>query len=111
MYCFWSYLNRIDHEDPETVTVDAMVAGHFIGPDALIAINLALPLTTIIAAISSLIGLGPGIMAALLYLFLPQVAAWLCSSEQLMPYLMEYLQVMPVTFCFILIVSTMVSLI
>lgn len=124
------------------VIVDVMVAGHFIGPDALTAINMALPLTTIISAISSLIGLGPAVMAAkaiggrntekvnsifssamyqaifcgilmatILYLFLPHVADWLCSSEQLLPYLKEYLQVMPVTFCFILIVSTMLCLI
>lgn len=47
-----------------TVMIDAMVAGHFIGPDALTAINLALPLTTFAVAICSLIGLGPAILVA-----------------------------------------------
>lgn len=124
-----------------TVMIDAMVAGHFIGPDALTAINLTMPLITFVAALSTLIGLGPAIMAAKfigsrqtekvnsvyssamyqailigslqtlgLLLFLPQVGGWLCSSEHLLPYLMDYLQVLPFTFFLLMIVYTMISL-
>lgn len=124
-----------------TVMIDAMVAGHFIGPDALTAINLALPLTTFITALSSLIGLGPAIMAAkaigsrnteevnsifssamyqailigmiqavVLYMFLPRIGSWLCSNEQILPYFMEYIQVLPFTFFLMMAVSTLVSL-
>lgn len=125
-----------------TVMIDAMVAGHFIGPNALTAINLALPLTTFITALSSLIGLGPAIMAAkaigsrqtekvnsifssamyqaiiigaiqmiVLYLFLPQVGKQLCTNEDLLPYLMDYLRILPITFFLMMIVYTLVSLI
>lgn len=122
--------------------IDAVVAGNFIGPDALTAINLVMPLTTLVAALSTLIGIGPAIMAAkaiggrntekvnsifssamyqailigllqaiLLYFFLPQVGTWLCPNQHLLPYLMEYIQVMPFTFFLIMIVTTLVSLI
>lgn len=125
-----------------TVMADAMVAGHFIGPDALTAINLAMPLVTLITALSTLIGVGPAIMAAkaigsrntemvnsifssaimqvfflgtlqavLLILFLPKVGGWLCTSDHLMPYLMEYLKILPFTFFFLMLVFTLVSLI
>lgn len=125
-----------------TVMADAMVAGHFIGPDALTAINLVMPLTTFVTAIITLIGLGPAIMAAkaigsrntslvnsifssaiiqiliigalqalLLSVFMPQVAGWLCSSEHLLPYLMDYIRVLPFSFFFLMLVFTLVSLI
>lgn len=125
-----------------TVIIDAVVAGHFIGPDALTAINLAMPLTTVVTALSTLIGLGPAIIAAkfigrrhtdmvnsifssamyqailigmlqgvLLYLFLPQVGSLLCSNDNLLPYLMEYIRVLPFTFFLLMIVYTLVSLI
>lgn len=124
------------------IMVDAMVAGHFIGLDALTVINLTLPLTTLVAAISSLIGLGPAIMTAkaigsrntekvnsifssaiyqaiiagmiqaiILFIFLPQIGRSLCSNEHLLPYLMDYLQVLPFTFFLIMIISTLISLI
>lgn len=125
-----------------TVMIDAMVAGNFIGPDALTAINLAIPLTSLVTALSTLIGLGPAMMAAkaigsrqtdkvnsifsaamyqaifigllqgvIIYALLPQVGGWLCSNERLLPYLMEYIQVLPLTFFLLMIVFTMVGLI
>lgn len=47
-----------------TVTADAIVMGQFIGADALSAINLVMPLTMLVSALSTLIGLGPAIMAS-----------------------------------------------
>lgn len=46
------------------MTVDAIVVGNYIGAEALSAINLMMPLTTLVAALSTLIGLGPAIMAS-----------------------------------------------
>ena len=40
-----------------TVTVDAIILGHFVGGDALAAISLIMPLTMLITALSTLIGL------------------------------------------------------
>lgn len=125
-----------------TVMLDAMVAGHFIGSDALSAINLSIPLVTFVVALSTLIGVGPAIMAAkyigsrqtekvnsvfssamyqsiligalqgiALYLFLPQIGGWICSNEHLLPFVMEYIQVLPVTFFLMMNVYTLVSLI
>ena len=47
-----------------TVTVDAIVVGHFIGSDALAAISLVMPLTMVVSALSTLIGVGPAIIAS-----------------------------------------------
>ena len=47
-----------------TVTVDAIIMGHFVGGDALSAISLIMPLTMLVSALSTLIGLGPAIMAS-----------------------------------------------
>ncbi|MDO4746570.1 MAG: MATE family efflux transporter, partial [Bacillota bacterium] len=111
-------------------------------PDALTAINLVMPLTTFVTALSTLIGLGPAIMAAkfigkrqtekvnsiyssalyqailigglqsvLLWVFLPQVGDWLCSNGQLLPYLMNYIEVLPFSFFLLMIVDTLISLI
>ena len=46
-----------------TVTVDAIILGHYVGSDALSAISLVMPLTMLVSAISTLIGVGPAIMA------------------------------------------------
>lgn len=125
-----------------TVMADAMVAGHFIGPDALAAINLAMPLITMVTALITLIGLGPAIMAAkaigsrnmsqvnsifsstiiqvliigvlqalLLSVLMPYIANWLCPNDHLLPYLSEYIAVLPYTFIFQILVITLVSLI
>lgn len=47
-----------------TVTVDAVILGHFLGNDALSAISMVVPLTMLVSAISTLIGVGPSIMAS-----------------------------------------------
>lgn len=47
-----------------TVTVDAIILGHYVGSDALSAISLVMPLTMLVSAISTLIGVGPAIMAS-----------------------------------------------
>ena len=47
-----------------TVTVDAVILGHFVGGDALAAISLVMPLTMLISALSTLIGVEPAIMAS-----------------------------------------------
>ena len=47
-----------------TVTVDAIILGHFVGGDTLSAISLVMPLTMLISALSTLIGVGPAIMAS-----------------------------------------------
>lgn len=47
-----------------TVIVDAIIIGHFVGNNALSAISLVMPLTMIVTALSTLIGLGPAIMAS-----------------------------------------------
>ena len=47
-----------------TVTIDAIILGHFVGGDALAAISLIMPLTMLITALSTLIGLGPAIIAS-----------------------------------------------
>ena len=46
------------------VTVDAIIVGHFVGSDALAAISLAMPLTMVVSALSTLIGVGPAIIAS-----------------------------------------------
>ena len=46
------------------MTVDAIVVGNYIGVEALSAINLMMPITLLVTALSTLIGLGPSIMAA-----------------------------------------------
>lgn len=46
------------------VTVDAVILGHFVGSDALSAISLVMPLTLLVSALSTLIGVGPAIMAS-----------------------------------------------
>lgn len=125
-----------------TVMADAMVAGYFIGPDALAAINLAMPLTSLVTALITLIGLGPAIMAAkaigsrntsmvntifsssiiqviilgalqafLFSIFMPNIAGWLCPNAHLLPYLTDYIKVLPFTFFFMMLVLTMVNLI
>lgn len=125
-----------------TTMVDAVVVGHYIGPDALTAINLAMPLTTFAVALSTLIGLGPAIMAAkaigscntpkvnsifssaifqalilggllgiILYALLPQIGEWLCTNENLLPYLMDYIKVYPFTVLCLMTVFTLVSLV
>lgn len=46
------------------VTTDAIIVSHMIGPDALSAINMAMPLTMLFSCASILIGLGASILAA-----------------------------------------------
>lgn len=125
-----------------TVTADAIVMGQFIGADALSAINLVMPLTMLVSALSTLIGLGPAIMASKAIgnrnfekvnmvftsaifqtfiiggiigiatrVFSQEIASLLCHNEQyLLPYLTEYLQVIPWCFSLTILVSTLVSL-
>ena len=109
-----------------TVTVDAIILGHFVGSDALSAINLVMPLTMLISAFSTLIGVGPAILAskgignreykkvnmvfssavfqAILiggcigigcWRFSAEIASLLCENDHLLPYLTDYLQVLP----------------
>lgn len=47
-----------------TVTIDAIILGHFAGGDALSAISLVMPLTLLVSSFSTLIGVGPAIMAS-----------------------------------------------
>ena len=125
-----------------TVTVDAIILGHFVGYDALSAISLVMPLTMLISAISTLIGVGPAIMAskaignreykkvnmvftsavfqAVLiggaigigcWGFSAEIASLLCDNDHLLPYLADYLQVLPWCFGFTILVFSLVSLI
>ena len=112
-----------------TVTVDAIIMGHFVGSNALSAINLVMPLTMVISALSTLIGVGPAIMASKAignreytkvnmvfssaifqavfiggcigvgcWRFSSEIASLLCKNHYLLPYLTDYLQVLP--WCF-----------
>ena len=125
-----------------TVTVDAIILGHFVGSDALSAINLVMPLTMLISAFSTLIGVGPAILAskaignrkykkvnmvfssavfqAILiggcigigcWRFSAEIASLLCEKDHLLPYLTDYLQVLPWCFGFTILVFSLVSLI
>ena len=125
-----------------TVTFDAVILGHFVGGDALSAISLVMPLTMLISALSTLIGVGPAIMAskaignrkfekvnmvftsavfqAMLiggcigigsWCFSAEIASLLCGNEHLLPYLADYLQVLPWCFSLTILVSSLVSLI
>lgn len=46
------------------VAIDAIIVSHFVGPDALSAVNLSTPIITIIAAVSLLLGTGASMLAA-----------------------------------------------
>jgi Na+-driven multidrug efflux pump len=46
------------------VTTDAVIVSHMVGPDALSAINIVMPLTMLFSCASILIGLGASILAA-----------------------------------------------
>lgn len=46
------------------VTTDAVIVSHMVGPDALSAINMVMPLTMLFSCASILIGLGASILAA-----------------------------------------------
>lgn len=46
------------------VTTDAVIVSHMIGPDALSAINMVMPLTMLFSCASILIGLGASVLAA-----------------------------------------------
>ena len=125
-----------------TVTVDAVILGHFAGGDALAAISLVMPLTMLISALSTLIGVGPAIMAskaignrmfnkvnmvftsaffqAMLIggcigvcssRFSDEIASLLCGNDHLLPYLTDYLQVLPWCYSLTILVSSLVSLI
>ena len=125
-----------------TVTVDAIILGHYVGGDALSAISLVMPLTMLISALSTLIGVGPAIMASKAignrqlgkvnmvftsavfqaviiggcigvgcWSFSTEIASLLCGNSHLLPYLSEYLQVLPWCFSLTILVSSLVSLI
>lgn len=125
-----------------TVTVDAIIMGHFVGSDALSAINLVMPLTMLISAFSTLIGVGPAIMASKAignreytkvnmvfsssilqavfiggcigigcWRFSSEIASLLCKNDHLLPYLTDYLQVLPWCFSLTILVFSLVSLI
>ena len=46
------------------VTTDAVIVSHMVGPDALSAINIVMPLTMLFSCASILIGLGASVLAA-----------------------------------------------
>ena len=125
-----------------TVTVDAIILGHFVGGDALSAISLVMPLTMLISALSTLIGVGPAIMASKAignrkyekvnmvftsavfqaviiggcigigcWEFSAEIASLLCGNEHLLPYLADYLQILPWCYSLAILVSSLVSLI
>ena len=125
-----------------TVTVDAIILGRFVGSDALSAISLVMPLTMLISALSTLIGLGPAIMASKAignrkyrkvnmvftsavfqaviiggcigigcFGFSTEIASLLCDNSYLLPYLTDYLQVLPWCYGFTILVFSLVSLI
>lgn len=125
-----------------TVTVDAIIMGHFVGSNALSAINLVMPLTMVISALSTLIGVGPAIMASKAignreytkvnmvfssaifqavfiggcigvgcWRFSSEIASLLCKNHYLLPYLTDYLQVLPWCFGLTILVFSLVSLI
>ena len=125
-----------------TVTIDAIIVGRYIGSDALAAINLVMPLTMLVSALSTLIGVGPAIMASkaignrqfgkvnmiftsaifqaviiggcigiACWKFSDRIASLLCGNGQLLPYLVDYLQVLPWCLGFTILVSSLVCLI
>jgi Na+-driven multidrug efflux pump/anti-sigma regulatory factor (Ser/Thr protein kinase) len=125
-----------------TVTVDAIIVGHFVGRDALAAISLVMPLTMVVSALSTLIGVGPAIIASKAignrdfekvnkvftsaicqaftiggcigvgcWGFSSEIASFICSNSNLLPYLESYLQVLSWGFVLTILVSTLVSLI
>ena len=124
-----------------TVTVDAVILGHYVGSDALSAVSLVMPLTMLVSALSTLIGVGPAIMASraignreyskvnLVFTsavfqaviiggcigvgcwgFSAEIASLLCGDGQLLPYLSDYLQVIPWCFGLTILVSSFVAL-
>ena len=125
-----------------TVTVDAIILGHYVGSDALSAVSLVMPLTMLVSALSTLIGVGPAIMASkaignrqigkvnmvftsavfqaviiggcigiACWGFSDQIASLLCGNGHLLPYLVDYLQVLPWCFGLTILVSSLVCLI
>lgn len=124
------------------ITVDAMISGHFIGSDALSAISLIIPITTVMAAVSTLIGAGPAIMASkaignqkydkvnyifttamlqalivgiiicsVTYFFSSDIALMLCNEPNLLPYLKDYLSIVPFGFFANIFVASMGTLV
>ncbi len=47
-----------------TITIDGIIVGHFVGPDALSAISLYVPINLAVSSITTLFGLGAVVLAA-----------------------------------------------